>query len=495
MDTETNTIENESKPVESSEPINENGCDDNEKQKVIETVTQQPNDKDTTDQSTESENDQKLDDDSESSPTKSPDNESPIILAASETTPDDIIDSENPTENDSPEKNANATTPAVETTEIEPKEVDAVATEAVETEAVATEATEEIAATEVAPCNVSIPSVEVDDVDEPVNDKNWNQINSVQLESSLEKSDSNLACLIPSPSDPINDSVNEKDDSWDRLNEPIDDANYDDSDDDDDEDSGDGAEDNEFNKSLNPKTVEQKKSNNDCQVFELTDDNSSVDDTRESDGEDDIDGDDMGEEEEEEEDDDDVSGKYFFIYWMLNQSDKKKTKNKQTIWKCFELIIIIIDNVCMSFHLTIEYSDSNEIHNIDDSDDEIEAISPPPQRQQQQQPKVLQLSSPYSVKLDLKPPKMYVTEYSVDDHSSLKDDLERMRNIKPRQYLKFELLKQGASRLQRNLAVKRSIKWYVMFLCVCFFSSSLSFCGRSIPTTRKNFPFYQILVE
>lgn len=133
--------------------------------------------------------------------------------------------------------------------------------------------------------------------------------------------------------------------------------------------------------------------------------------------------------------------------------------------------------VCVSFHLTLDYSDSNEIHNIDDSDDEVETVSPPPQQQQQQpQPKVLQLSSPYSVKHDLKPPKMYVTEYSIDDHTSLKEDLERMRNIKPRHYVKFELLKQGASRLQRNLSIKRSIKWYVIFLfliwtqcCVCAF--------------------------
>lgn len=104
--------------------------------------------------------------------------------------------------------------------------------------------------------------------------------------------------------------------------------------------------------------------------------------------------------------------------------------------------------------MTLEYSDSNEIHNIDDSDDEIEAGS--------QNQKVLQLSSPYSAKLDLKPTKMYVTEYSAEDHPRLKEDLERMRNLTDRHYLKFQLLKQGASRLQRHLAVKRSIKWYVL---------------------------------
>lgn len=122
----------------------------------------------------------------------------------------------------------------------------------------------------------------------------------------------------------------------------------------------------------------------------------------------------------------------------------------------------------MFFRSTLDYSDSNEIHNIDDSDDEIEAVIPQQQQQQQhhqqqQQSKVLQLSSPYSVKVDLKPPKMYVTEYSVGDHSRLKEDLERMRNVKTRHFLKFELLKQGASRLQRYLAVKRSIKWCVYY--------------------------------
>lgn len=126
------------------------------------------------------------------------------------------------------------------------------------------------------------------------------------------------------------------------------------------------------------------------------------------------------------------------------------------------------------FHSTLDYSDSNEIHNIDDSDDEIEAVIPPQQQQQQQQqhqtpPKILQLSSPYSVKVDVKPPKMYVTEYSAEDHSRLKEDLQRMRNMKHRHFLKIELLKQGASRLQRYLAVKRSVKWFVCYsflLCV-----------------------------
>lgn len=125
--------------------------------------------------------------------------------------------------------------------------------------------------------------------------------------------------------------------------------------------------------------------------------------------------------------------------------------------------------VCVIFHSTLDYSDSNEIHNIDDSDDEIEAVIPQQQHQKQQQPKVLQLSSPYSVKVDLKPPKMYVTEYSVDDHSRFKEDLQRMRNMKHRHFLKFELLKQGASRLQRYLAVKRSVKWYVY----CIFAYDL----------------------
>lgn len=309
MDTETNPIENESELVEPSEPINENGCDDNgdnEKPNVIdETVTHQPPDDKETDQSIESEIDQKHDDNSESSPLKSPASE-PIVLCVSETEPCDVIDTENTSENDSPEKISSETTPAVELDVVEAKQIElkeAQPEAEVEVETPPTveerEEEEELPATEVAQCNDSIPSVGVDDLDDTAN--------TIQLESSPEKSSSELACLIPSPSDPMNDSVNENSDSWDQLKEPIDGANYDDSDDDVDDavddDSEDGG-DNEFSERSNPKTVEQK-TNNECQIFELTDDNSSVDDVRESDGEDDIDADEMGEEEEEEEDDED----------------------------------------------------------------------------------------------------------------------------------------------------------------------------------------------
>lgn len=304
MDTEINPIENESELVESSEPINENGCDDNEKPKVIDTVTQQSDDKET-DQSIESENDQKHTDDSESSPMKSPANE-PTILCASETEPYDIIDSDNPSENNSPEKNSSATIPATES-DVETKQIEA---EEVLSEI---EVAKELPATEcVATCDAPTPSIEMDEVDEPAN--------TLQVDSSPEKSSSEMACLIPSPSDPMNDSVDEKNESWDQLNEPIDDVNYDDSDDDDDDDDDDndddsGADD-EFSKTSNPKTVEQK-ANSDCQVFELTDDNSSVEDVRESDGEDDMDADEMNEEEEDDDDEDEPepSGNHF-IYQM-----------------------------------------------------------------------------------------------------------------------------------------------------------------------------------
>lgn len=319
MDTETAPIENESELVEPSEPINENGCDDNEKSKVIDTVTQRSDDKET-DQTIESENDEKPGVDTESSPVKSPPASEPIVLCANETEPFDIIDSDNPSENNSPEKIASETIPAetAETDVVESKQIEAAPKEIQTEEAeVETEAAKELPATEcLATCDAPIQSVEVDDVDEPADV-------TLQVESSPEKSGSEMACLIPSPSDPMNDSANEKNDSWDQLNEPIDDVNYDDSDDDDeddddeDRDDGDGGDDSddgadhEFSKRSHPKTVEQK-TDNDCQVFELTDDNSSVDDARDSEGEDDIEADEMGDEEEEEEDDEDEppSGKY-----------------------------------------------------------------------------------------------------------------------------------------------------------------------------------------
>lgn len=101
---------------------------------------------------------------------------------------------------------------------------------------------------------------------------------------------------------------------------------------------------------------------------------------------------------------------------------------------------------------------------------------------------------------------MYVTEYSVEDQSRLKEDLERMRNIKHRHFLKFELLKQGASRLHRYLAVKRSVKWYVCHIfyiektvcsrmICCFFLIKIFLCVYVLPfqhfavDVKKNFPF------
>lgn len=122
-------------------------------------------------------------------------------------------------------------------------------------------------------------------------------------------------------------------------------------------------------------------------------------------------------------------------------------------------------------HLILDYSDSNEIHNIDDSDDEIEALPAQQQyqKQQQQQPqrphqlKVFQMSSSSSSSYSAKPTKMYVTEYPAEDHLRLKADLDRIRQRKDRHYLRNELIKQGATKFHRHLAVKRSIKWYVLF--------------------------------
>lgn len=312
MDTETNPIENESEPVELCESINENGCDessDDKKPKVVEAVTQQLDKDKDSDQTIESENDQKHgdeNDDSEISPIKPP-TDKPIVLSASETESYEIIDSENPSENNSPEKNSSATiTEAVAT--VTSDSASESASEVTEIKVVETEELE--TATETTPSDVSlyISAVEVRDVnDESANDKNWTESNE-----NLEKKSSDMACLIPSPSDQMNESVDEKNESWDRLNESIDEINYDGSIDDEDVcsppssnddglDDADGA-DNEFNKKSNPKTIDQQspcRPNHDgqMQIFELTDDNSSVDDTRESEGFDD--------EEEEDEDDED----------------------------------------------------------------------------------------------------------------------------------------------------------------------------------------------
>lgn len=135
--------------------------------------------------------------------------------------------------------------------------------------------------------------------------------------------------------------------------------------------------------------------------------------------------------------------------------------------------------ICAHVYIS-DYSDSNEIHNIDDSDDEIEAVPAQQQyhqRQEQQHQRppppsaiknVFQLSSSSSSSYG---GKMYVTEYPAEDHSRLKADLDRMRQMRDRHYLKNELVKLGATRLQRYLAVNRSIKWYVIDLVFsfCFF--------------------------
>lgn len=294
MDSETNPVETESELVEPSEPINENGCDDIEKPKVIEeTVTHQSDDDKETDQSIKSVDcDQKPGDDSDILPLKSS-TEEPIILCASETDAFDMIDSD-ASQNNSPEKHSNETAlNAVASDEVETKHIEANDVQAADELPVIEEAT---------PCNDQTQSVEVDDGDEASG--------AVEVDSSPEKSGSEMACLIVSP-DPMNDSVNEKSESW----EPIDDQNYDDSEeeveDEDDVDSDVGGN----NQRSNPKTAEQK-TNNDCQVFELTDDNSSVDDARESEEEDDIDADEMDvdeeQEEEEEDDDENRSGKWLY---------------------------------------------------------------------------------------------------------------------------------------------------------------------------------------
>lgn len=228
MDNETNPNENESEVVESSEPINENGCEN----KTEEEEEEQEHEQEEQEQEEEC---------------LSPKQSSPVNEPPSETDQFAVIDSD-PSEC-SPEKGA---------------------------------------------CIVSSPSEM--EPEELGNDKNWMQSEN---ESSPEKSRSETACVISSPSEAeMDESANDK--SWGQLNESVSESVYEDSIDDEPE-SDDEEIENDYPSS--PKVSYQKerekeqKPTAECPVFELTDDNSSVDDVRSVD--DDIDGDEMGEEEED----------------------------------------------------------------------------------------------------------------------------------------------------------------------------------------------------
>lgn len=305
MDIESNPIESQSEPMETTESLSANGCDDDDndkaQQKVIETVT-------TTDQlgdidtnpSIPPEDDQKHIDESENSPIKSPQTNEPIVLSPSETDPFEVIDSDNQSETNSPQKNASAILP---TTEID-------VAEAVPIEASA-EKEEEVAEVETTEADTTIEMECPPPAAEPENDTN-----KKDDECSPEKSQSNsdVSCLILSPNE-MNDG-----DQTDIANVDKDDDSIEDDIDGDDSDNSDialaqaaddaaaaMAEDNACSEEIsmiekrNPKT-EQK--SNDCEIFELTDDNSSGDEAHDSESEADIDEEDDVEEEQEDDDED-----------------------------------------------------------------------------------------------------------------------------------------------------------------------------------------------
>lgn len=413
MEIETNPNDNESEVVESCVSINENGCDEtHDVDTAIETgvkdgADQTVEETTTADLDKNSKKDDDVDDNDENEreevclspkqstpvdepePIPEPEPEPGAELESSET--DQVIDSDNPSES-SPDKELSGA------------------------------------------CVISSPS-EVES-EEQVNEKSWNQMN----DSSPEKSLSEAACVISSPSEAeCDDSVNEK--GWNQLNESLGDE--------DSMDAADSDDDNEFIDRSSPKVEEKPAA--DCQVFELTDDNSSIE--ARSEGDDDMEDEELGEEEEE----DNESGKMKITFYL---------KKKLSI-NCRHLFIhwILITNCFVSFLCSI--LDYSEVHNIDDSDDEpyIE------ERRNVQHQQIPSSSSSHSAKNDIKLPAKprYDSEQMLDEDAKYTDKCASIRlGSQCRNYLKNELQKHSASKLHRYLAVKRSIKWYVFQFVIYF---------------------------
>lgn len=247
MENETGPIENDSEVVESSEEINENGCDkQNEEVAVIDTDDKNDIDKNETEPTaaSASEAENKTEDDECLSPVQA----YPIDEPPSETDQFAVTDSDNPSEN-SPEKSQSIA------------------------------------------CTVSSPS-EVE-AEETANDKSWNHQSN---DSSPEKRRSENAGVISSPSEIEGDeSANVK--GWRQRNDSMSEGIYDESMDEEPE-----SEEDEFIDRSSPKVVFNNRESGekpavDCPVFELTDDNSSVDDAR-SEIDDDIEDEELGEEED-----------------------------------------------------------------------------------------------------------------------------------------------------------------------------------------------------
>lgn len=280
MDDETNSNEINSAAIDENEKINENGCD--VANDAENTVNELQDDKDGADHSAELTETEKDDDEKVSD--SLPEQPLPAGEPASDTEQINAINSENPSESCS-EKEPIVSNDIIESPKMESEK--------------------------------------------PTDEKNWSQMN----DSSPEKSRSDEACLILSTSEADCDDslVNEK--SWSQLNESIGegDAIYGEDSMDDEPDSEDDV-DNEFIERSSPK-VEPKLAP-DCPVFELTDDNSSVD--VRSEGEDDIENEELGEEEEEEE-----SGIYSFYHLISSFYQLSNAINRNfLIVYCFSFTIV-----------------------------------------------------------------------------------------------------------------------------------------------------------
>lgn len=250
MDNETSPNDNESEVVETSEAINENGCNELHN---VDNTTIQTDDKNDADQLVDADTD----------------------AATKET---------NPIETDRKDSDESCLT----TKELTPSDEPEVASELEPIESEQIQQSDNLS--EKSPEKVIsqagiISSPSELDLDVQSDEKNWNQMN----DSSPDKHRSETACLIPSPSDVDgDDSINEKG-RWYQLSEV--DGVYEDS-----MDAADSDVDTEPNNRTNSKV--ERKPAVDCPVFELTDDNSSIE--ARSEGDDDIEDEEMGEEDEEE---------------------------------------------------------------------------------------------------------------------------------------------------------------------------------------------------
>lgn len=145
---------------------------------------------------------------------------------------------------------------------------------------------------------------------------------------------------------------------------------------------------------------------------------------------------------------------------------KKKKKKKIQVNKDSISIDCVDHSLTKCSLISLDYS---EVHNIDDSDDEA--------FEERNLENVRQIPTSHNAKTDINVPiKSYDSEHNFDEHAKFgKHSMSRdnissnSSSIQYRNYLKRVLQKQSASKFQRYLAVKRSIKWYVcQFLVIRF---------------------------